>query len=363
MSLSKPVHFYAELNDSVTPRVIAERMKQNDGLAHVIVVHVTRDGLPAQLDGMSVAARFVRSDGVTVLCPGKLIGNVARVPLLKGCYAVAGEYDLSVRLTVAGTEIQREIVAGHGTITREADGLVLDPEHTVTVPSEEEIAAAMASMKTALSDAQAATTAATEAAQDAQDALEDAQQAVEEAQDAVETAGAWGSASLEVEMLGENDEPTVAVQDTELGRFIVMGIPRGATGATGETGPQGPQGEPGPTGEAGPQGEQGPAGETGPQGPQGIQGVQGPTGPAGADAVVSLQAVTFPATSSGSFNSVNISPRSGYVPLLAYVVGCCEGAMQFSMSYNGSTYILWGTNNTVYNGTTGTAYIAWLPTA
>ena len=221
MSLSKPVHFYVELNDSVMPRVIAERMKQGDSLAHVIVVHVTRDGIPARLDGMSVAARFVRSDGITVLCPGKLIGNVARVPLLKGCYAVAGEYDLSVRLTVAGTEAQREIVAGHGTITREADGPVLDPEHTVTVPSEEEIAAAM----------------------------------------------------------------------------------------------------------------------------------------------VSLQAVTFPATSSGSFNSVNISPRSGYVPLLAYVVGCCEGAMQFSMSYNGSTYILWGTNNTVYNGTTGTAYIAWLPAA
>lgn len=110
MSLSKPVHFYAELNDSVTPRVIAERMKQNDSLAHVIVVHVTRDGIPARLNGMSVAARFVRSDGITVLCPGKLIGNVARVPLLKGCYAVAGEYDLSVRLTVAGTEAQREIV-------------------------------------------------------------------------------------------------------------------------------------------------------------------------------------------------------------------------------------------------------------
>lgn len=360
MSLSKPIHFYMDLHDDVFPVVIGERMKQSDSLAHVIVVHVTHERTPARLDGVGAMGRFVRSDGVVVLCPGSIVGNLVRIPLLKECYAVAGDFTLTVRLTEPETDEKREIVSAFGTITREEDGPVLDPEHTVTVPSEEEIAAAMASMKTALSDAQAATTAATEAAMDAQDALEDAQRAVEDAQDAVETAGAWGSASLEVEMLGEHDEPTVAVQDTELGRFIVMGIPRGATG---ETGPQGPQGEPGPTGETGPQGERGPAGETGPQGPQGVQGVQGPTGPAGANAVVSIQSVTFPATSSGSFNSVNISPRSGYVPLLAYVVGCCEGAMQFSMSYNGSTYILWGTNNTVYNGTTGTAYIAWLPTA
>ena len=105
-----------------------------------------------------------------------------------------------------------------------------------------------------------------------------------------ESAARFANLSAEVTMLSSGSLPTAAVTDTDSGKLISLGIPKGPKGDTGE---QGPQGEKGNTGEQGPQGIQGPRGETGPQGPQGEKGDTGEQGPQGIPGNDGAKGVTF----------------------------------------------------------------------
>ena len=105
-----------------------------------------------------------------------------------------------------------------------------------------------------------------------------------------ESAARFANLSAEVTMLSSGSLPTAAVTDTDSGKLISLGIPKGPKGDTGE---QGPQGEKGNTGEQGPQGIQGPKGETGPQGPQGEKGDTGEQGPQGIPGNDGAKGVTF----------------------------------------------------------------------
>jgi len=105
-----------------------------------------------------------------------------------------------------------------------------------------------------------------------------------------ESAARFANLSAEVTMLSSGSLPTAAVTDTDSGKIISLGIPKGPKGDTGE---QGPQGEKGNTGEQGPQGIQGPRGETGPQGPQGEKGDTGEQGPQGIPGNDGAKGVTF----------------------------------------------------------------------
>jgi len=105
-----------------------------------------------------------------------------------------------------------------------------------------------------------------------------------------ESAARFANLSAEVTMLSSGSLPTAAVTDTDSGKLISLGIPKGPKGDTGE---QGPQGEKGNTGEQGPQGIQGPKGEIGPQGPQGEKGDTGEQGPQGIPGNDGAKGVTF----------------------------------------------------------------------
>lgn len=109
-----------------------------------------------------------------------------------------------------------------------------------------EVNMALASVNTAISGANAA--------------REEARNAAESAQE--ETAK-WESVTIAAATLEPGSEATAELTQTETGRQILLGIPRGETGATGATGA---------TGETGP---------VGPQGPKGDKGDKGDTGPAG----------------------------------------------------------------------------------
>jgi hypothetical protein len=118
----------------------------------------------------------------------------------------------------------------------------------------------------------------------------------------------------------------------------------GATGAAGPTGATGLQGPTGVTGAAGATGVQGPIGPTGATGATGLQGsagangVQGPVGPTGATGATGTPGTDGAPGATGAAGAVGMTFKGAWVTGTGY-------AENDSVTYNGSTYIATGNNN------------------
>lgn len=76
-------------------------------------VRVYRNGEPVNLTGAGISGYFIRADGTTVtIPPGTKIGNKCWVTLPAACYAVEGNFTLSLKIALAGEIITARIVDG-----------------------------------------------------------------------------------------------------------------------------------------------------------------------------------------------------------------------------------------------------------
>nr|DAP60379.1 MAG TPA: BppU domain protein [Caudoviricetes sp.] len=213
-----------------------------DKNAHTFELSLYRNKEPLKIDGAGVIGYFIRADGYTVPVNGTVSGSVAKVTLSESCYAVIGQFNLIIKVTV-GSE-RRAVFWGNGYITRSQTDAIIDPSQTI--PSLDEllaqIAATEAAAKAANRAASAANSAATSAAQAASAADTNASAANSAANAATEAASAASVAATKIDDmtitatgLAAGAAPTAEL--TEVGGHynIVLGLPKGDKGGTGAT--------------------------------------------------------------------------------------------------------------------------------
>lgn len=213
-----------------------------DKNAHTFELSLYRNKEPLEIDGAGVIGYFIRADGYTVPVNGTASGSVVKVTLSESCYAVIGQFNLIIKVTV-GSE-RKAVFWGNGYVTRSQTDAIIDPSQTI--PSLDEllaqIAATEAAAKAANQAASAANSAATSAAQAASAARTNASAANSAANAATAAASAASAAATKIDDmtitatgLAAGAAPTAEL--TEVGGHynIVLGLPKGDKGDTGAT--------------------------------------------------------------------------------------------------------------------------------
>lgn len=119
------MRFTIDINGPLISQEAKTLMVEGDRYANTIRVEALENGAPADLTGCTVAAYMIRADGHKAFTEGYAAGNIARVTLNDGFYAVPGRYNLFVRLThTDGTK--RTILWLNGWVSDEGQGDVID---------------------------------------------------------------------------------------------------------------------------------------------------------------------------------------------------------------------------------------------
>lgn len=210
-TLATILHFKVDLANGLTRTVLRFPIMTMDDQAHTFEIEVMRGGQAQELDGATVSAYFVRSDGVTVPIVGSAEGNVATVTLSAACYRVEGRAQLVIKAASGG--VISAIFWADGAVASSQTDALLDSEDII--PSLDDLLAQIAA-------AEAATDAANEAAEAANSAASSATQAAE-------SAGNWGNATASVSMLSSSESPSVTLTDTGSGKVLSFELPIGPT--------------------------------------------------------------------------------------------------------------------------------------
>lgn len=213
--------FACDLERGVERTLIRPALLTGDSQAHTFRLAVKRGGGDAAITGASVAAYFVRADGVTVPITGSVEGSVALVTLPEGCYRVPGRFQLVVKLALDGAV--SAVFWGDGAVAASDTDAILDEEGVI--PSLDEVLAQLAA-------AEAAAASANSAAASAQTAAARADAAAL----SIESLGA------DAETLAPGSAATASWATVDGAKVLMIGVPQGIQG------PQGPKGDPGKDG-------------------------------------------------------------------------------------------------------------------
>lgn len=220
--------FVCDLERGVERTLIRPALLTGDSQAHTFRLAVKRGGGDADITGASVAAYFVRGDGVTVPITGSVEGSVALVTLPEGCYRVPGRFQLVVKLSLDGAV--SAVFWGDGAVAASDTDAILDEEGVI--PSLDEVLAQVAAAEAAAASANSAAASATGAASSAQTAAARADAAAL----SIESLGA------DATTLSPGSAATAAWTTVDGAKVLTIGVPQGIQG------PQGPKGEPGKDG-------------------------------------------------------------------------------------------------------------------
>lgn len=228
-----------------------------DKNAHTFELSLYRNKEPLEIDGAGVIGYFIRADGYTVSVNGTVSGSVAKVTLSESCYAVIGQFNLIIKVTV-GSE-RKAVFWGNGYITRSQTDAIIDPSQTI--PSLDELLAQIAATEAAAKAANTAATNANSATEAAQAATTNANKATKAASAAATNANTATKATQTAttnannateaanKAAGKIDNMTVQVSGLEAGATptanlelvdghynLSFAIPKGDKGNTGATG-------------------------------------------------------------------------------------------------------------------------------
>ena len=121
-------------NLNTTPRSFCARMLgEGDKNGDKFCVRIFDEGVPVNISDCSVVGYFVRQDGTTVVVEGTVTGtdnNIAVITLPSSCYAVTGQFTLSVKVT--GTNFSGTIWIVDGTITDTSTNTYVDPGSVIS---------------------------------------------------------------------------------------------------------------------------------------------------------------------------------------------------------------------------------------
>lgn len=157
-----------------------------DKNAHTFELSLYRNKEPLKIDGAGVIGYFIRADGYTVPVNGTASGSVAKVTLSESCYAVNGQFNLIIKVTL-GSE-RKSVFWGNGYVTRSQTDTIVDTGRII--PSLEELLAQIDAMNTATAEAKKATTSANDAYQKAESAANRASKSAASADAAAQRADA-----------------------------------------------------------------------------------------------------------------------------------------------------------------------------
>lgn len=183
--------------------------------------------------GVTVTGKFSRADGIDIQLDGKTEGREASVTLDEHCFAVAGRYELRIRLT--RDEVTRTILYISGYVESDGEGGILDVENVI--PSIDDIVAQYAEMKRITQETAAARDEALLAAQSANFEILDRYDTL----DLLYAAHPTGEAG-QAYAVGSEDENVVYVWGVDTLAWVNIGKvqgPRGYQGNPGETGAPG----------------------------------------------------------------------------------------------------------------------------
>ena len=228
-----------------------------DKNAHTFELSLYRNKEPLEIDGAGVIGYFIRADGYTVPVSGTASGSVAKVTLSESCYAVVGQFNLIIKVTV-GSE-RKAVFWGNGYVTRSQTDAIIDPSQTI--PSLDELLAQIAATEAAakaantaatnansatkaaqaaMTGANAATKAASAAATNANGATKAAQTATTNANTATKAAntaaGKIDNMTVQVSGLAAGAAPTADLSLVDGHYNLSFAIPKGDKGNTGATG-------------------------------------------------------------------------------------------------------------------------------
>lgn len=227
--------FACDLERGVERTLIRPALLTGDSQAHTFRLTVKRGGGDADIAGASVAAYFVRADGVTVPITGSVDGSVALVTLPESCYRVPGRFQLVVKL---GTDSGVATVFwGDGAVAASSTDAILDEEDVI--PSLEEVLAQIAAAEAAADAATSSAAAADTAAASANGAAASANVAAARADAAAVSIESLGAGAT---TLAPGSAATASWTTVDGAKVLLIGVPQGIQG------PQGPQGEPGKDG-------------------------------------------------------------------------------------------------------------------
>lgn len=98
---------------------------EGDASGNRFGVRVLRNREEVDLSGVTVVGYFIRSNGTTEVISGNRSGAVCWVDLPQACYAVNGNFQLSIKLTGGGITTTARIV--DGTVVDTVLGDISDP--------------------------------------------------------------------------------------------------------------------------------------------------------------------------------------------------------------------------------------------
>lgn len=100
-----------------------------DNNGDVFGFSVERNGTPVDLTGVTVMGYFIRADRTTILVSGEREGNRCWVVLPDSCYAVDGQFTLSIKL-VGDSDVATVRVID-GTVIQTVIGPIYDPGQVI----------------------------------------------------------------------------------------------------------------------------------------------------------------------------------------------------------------------------------------
>lgn len=233
MTAQTILKYTVNLNKGLVLTPIPAILATEDDAAHTFIVSAVKDGEPQRLTGADVRGFFIRPDSVTVPINGTVDeeGN-ATVTLTARCYAIAGRFQLAIRI-VQG-DVKSVIFCGDGSLRKVSTDAFIDEEGII--PSLDELLAQIATIEGAVNNANTA-------ADNADEAAERAIAAAEKAENAKGDTGATPNLTIgTVETLPAGSNATATITGTAEDPVLSLGIPKGYDGVgavlsvNGETG-------------------------------------------------------------------------------------------------------------------------------
>lgn len=215
MTAQTILKYTVDLNKGLQMTPLAPMLATEDDNAHTFVISAVKDGEPQRFTGADVRGFFIRPDGVTVPINGTVDeeGN-ATVTLTARCYAVAGRFQLAIRI-VQG-DVKSVIFCGDGSLRKVSTDAFIDEEGII--PSLDELLAQIATIEGAVNNAEAA--------------ADRANAAADKAENAKGETGATPNLTIgTVETLDAGSNATATITGTPEDPVLSLGIPKGYDGA------------------------------------------------------------------------------------------------------------------------------------
>lgn len=221
MTAQTVLKYTVNLNKGLVLTPIPAIFATEDDAAHTFIVSAVKDGEPQSLTGADVRGFFIRPDSATVPINGTVDdeGN-ATVTLTARCYAIAGRFQLAIRI-VQG-DVKSVIFCGDGSLRKVSTDAFIDEEGII--PSLDELLAQIAAIEGAVNNANTA-------ADNADEAATRAIEAAEKAENAKGDTGATPNLTIgTVETLPAGSDATATITGTAEEPVLSLGIPKGYDG-------------------------------------------------------------------------------------------------------------------------------------